>query len=89
MKTFQNNRPHPGGNGIGGRMGGARAKIRARLAASERDGGSEIVQTVIVLGVALGLGAALLLLQINIQTVLKDAGEALITFFGNITAGMG
>ena len=43
-------------------------KVRALLVVGEEDGGSEIVQTVIVLGFAVGLGAALLLLQGNIQT---------------------
>ena len=33
-------------------------KVRALLVVGEEDGGSEIVQTVIVLGFAVGLGAA-------------------------------
>ena len=48
----------------------AAGAVRAFLLRGEEEGGSEIVQTVIVLGFAVGLGAALLALQG------KAAGEA-------------
>ena len=62
-------------------------KVRALLVVGEEDGGSEIVQTVIVLGVAVGLGAALLLLQGNIQTAITKAGTSVTDMFSKITSG--
>ena len=56
-------------------------KVRALLVVGEEDGGSEIVQTVIVLGFAVGLGAALLLLQGNIQTAITKAGTSVTDMF--------
>ena len=61
-------------------------KVRALLVVGE-DGGSEIVQTVIVLGFAVGLGAALLLLQGNIQTAITKAGTSVTDMFSKITSG--
>ena len=62
-------------------------KVRAVLVVGEEDGGSEIVQTVIVLGFAVGLGAALLLLQGNIQTAITKAGTSVTDMFSKITSG--
>lgn len=62
-------------------------KVRALLVVGEGDGGSEIVQTVIVLGFAVGLGAALLLLQGNIQTAITKAGTSVTDMFSKITSG--
>ena len=62
-------------------------KVRALLVVGEEDGGSEIVQTVIVLGFAVGLGAALLLLQGNIQTAITTAGTSVTDMFSKITSG--
>lgn len=62
-------------------------KVRALLVVGEEDGGSEIVQTVIVLGFAVGLGAALLLLQGNIQTAIMKAGTSVTDMFSKITSG--
>ena len=62
-------------------------KVRALLVEGEEDGGSEIVQTVIVLGFAVGLGAALLLLQGNIQTAITKAGTSVTDMFSKITSG--
>ena len=62
-------------------------KVRALLVVGEEDGGSEIVQTVIVLGFAVGLGAALLLLQGNIQTAITKAGTSGTDMFSKITSG--
>ncbi len=62
-------------------------KVRALLVVGEEDGGSEIVQTVIVLGFAVGLGAALLLLQGNIQTAITKAGTSVTDMFSKITSG--
>ena len=62
-------------------------KVRALLVVGEEDGGSEIVQTVIVLGFAVGLGAALLLLQGNIQTAITKAGTSVTDMFWKITSG--
>lgn len=63
------------------------SKTRSMLMASEMNGGSEIVQTVIVLGFAVGLGAALMLLQGSIQTVLTTAGSSISTMFSKVTTG--
>ena len=62
-------------------------KVRALLVVGEEDDGSEIVQTVIVLGFAVGLGAALLLLQGNIQTAITKAGTSVTDMFSKITSG--
>ena len=62
-------------------------KVRALLVVGEEDGGSEIVQTVIVLGFAVGLGAALLLLQGNIQTAITKAGTSGTDMVSKITSG--
>ena len=62
-------------------------KAKALLVVGEEDGGSEIVQTVIVLGFAVGLGAALLLLQGNIQTAITKAGTSVTDMFSKITSG--
>ena len=62
-------------------------KVRALLVVGEEDGGSEIVQTVSVLGFAVGLGAALLLLQGNIQTAITKAGTSVTDMFSKITSG--
>ena len=62
-------------------------KVRALLVVGEEAGGSEIVQTVIVLGFAVGLGAALLLLQGNIQTAITKAGTSVTDMFSKITSG--
>lgn len=62
-------------------------KVRALLVVGEEDGGSEIVQTVIVLGFAVGLGVALLLLQGNIQTAITKAGTSVTDMFSKITSG--
>ena len=62
-------------------------KTRALLLRGEENGGSEIVQTVIVLGFAVGLGAALMLLQGNIQTAISDAGTAITSMFSKVSSG--
>lgn len=62
-------------------------KAKALVLMGEEDGGSEIVQTVIVLGFAVGLGAALLLLQGNIQTAITKAGTSVTDMFTKITSG--
>ena len=62
-------------------------KVRALLVVGEEDGGSEIVQTVIVLGFAVGLGAALLLLQGTIQNAITKAGTSVTDMFSKITSG--
>lgn len=62
-------------------------KVRALLVRGEEEGGSEIVQTVIVLGFAVGLGAALILLQGNIQSAITKAGTAVTEMFTKVTSG--
>ena len=62
-------------------------KVRALLVVGEEDGGSEIVQTVIVLGFAVGLGAALLLLQGEHPTAITKAGTSVTDMFSKITSG--
>ena len=63
-------------------------KAEAMIYAGEENGGSEIVQTVIILGFALGLGVALILLQGTLGNVLENSGTKLTEFFGNITKNM-
>lgn len=63
------------------------SKLKTLALVGEEDGGSEIVQTVIVLGFAVGLGAALLLLQGNIQTAITKAGASVTDMFSKITSG--
>lgn len=63
------------------------SKLKTLALVGEEDGGSEIVQTVIVLGFAVGLGAALLLLQGNIQTAITKAGTSVTDMFSKITSG--
>ena len=62
-------------------------KLRALVVRGEENGGSEIVQTVIVLGFAVGLGAALMLLQGNIQTSITTAGTNITDLFSKVTNG--
>ena len=65
----------------------AAGAVRAFLLRGEEEGGSEIVQTVIVLGFAVGLGAALLALQGNIQEAITNAGTAITDMFSKVTSG--
>ena len=63
------------------------SEVKALLVRGEEDGGSEIVQTVIVLGFAVGLGAALILLQGNIQSAITKAGTSVTDMFSKVTSG--
>lgn len=65
------------------------SKVRALALRGEVGGGSEIVQTVIVLGFAVGLGAALMLLQGNIQTAITTVGTNIIDMFSGLASGSG
>ena len=58
-------------------------KIRALVVRGEENGG----QAVIVLGFAVGLGAALMLLQGNIQTAITTAGTNITDLFSKVTNG--
>lgn len=69
------------------KISGTSAFLRSLLVRGEEEGGSEIVQTVIVLGFAVGLGAALLLLQGSIQTAITKAGTSVTDMFTKITSG--
>ena len=60
-------------------------RLYALLCAGETNGGSEIVQVVIVLGFAVGLGGALLLLQDQINESIKQAGTFINDTFSSIT----
>ena len=71
---------------MGNRMNEMASKVRAWALAGEEDGGSEIVQVVIVLGFAVGLGAALLILQEQINDAIKSAGTSITSMFRSITA---
>lgn len=53
------------------------------ICAQER--GSEIVQTVIVLGFAVGLGVALIALQGNMEKAIDSAGSQISNIFSNAT----
>lgn len=68
-------------------MKGALKKIYAQAVCGEEDGGSEIVQVVIVLGFAVGLGAALISLQGQINTAIKGAGDSITQMFKSVTKG--
>ena len=59
------------------------SKLKALVVRGEEGGGSEIVQTVIVLGFAVGLGAALMLLQ----TAITTAGTNITDLFSKVTNG--
>lgn len=71
---------------MGNRMNEMGGKVRAWAFAGEEDGGSEIVQVVIVLGFAVGLGAALLLLQGQINAAIKSAGTSITSTFKSVTS---
>ena len=68
-------------------MKGMFDKTRALAYRGEEDGGSEIVQVVIVLGFAVGLGAALMTLQNHINTSINSAGTSISNMFRSVTAG--
>lgn len=68
-------------------MKGVFDKARALAYRGEEDGGSEIVQVVIVLGFAVGLGAALMTLQNQINTSINSAGTSISNMFRSVTAG--
>lgn len=68
-------------------MKGMFDKARALAYRGEEDGGSEIVQVVIVLGFAVGLGAALMTLQNQINTSINSAGTSISNMFRSVTAG--
>ena len=62
-------------------------KARALAYRGAEDGGSEIVQVVIALGFAVGLGAALMLLQTQVNTALTSAGSSVTSMFKSVTSG--
>ena len=68
-------------------MKGMFDRARALAYRGEEDGGSEIVQVVIVLGFAVGLGAALMTLQNQINTSINSAGTSISNMFRSVTAG--
>ena len=68
-------------------MKGMFDNARALAYRGEEDGGSEIVQVVIVLGFAVGLGAALMTLQNQINTSINSAGTSISNMFRSVTAG--
>ena len=57
------------------------SKLKALVVRGEEGGGSEIVQTVIVLGFAVGR------LQGNIQTAITTAGTNITDLFSKVTNG--
>lgn len=63
------------------------SRVRALIVHGEEGGGSEIVQTVIVLGFAVGLGAALMLLQGSVQTAITTTGTNITDMFSKVTSG--
>ncbi len=62
-------------------------KARAMAYCGEEDGGSEIVQVVIVLGFAVGLGTALMALQNQINTSINGASTSIANMFKSVTSG--
>ncbi len=67
-------------------MEGAMKKMHAQMMCGEEEGGSEIVQVIIVLGFAVGLGAALLLLQGQLTDAISSAGTKITTMFSRMTS---
>ena len=72
-------------NGIA--LRGFADKARALAYRGEEDGGSEIVQVVIALGFAVGLGAALMILQTQVNTAITSAGNSVTNMFKSVTSG--
>ena len=72
-------------NSIG--LKGFADKARALAYRGEEDGGSEIVQVVIALGFAVGLGAALMILQTQVNTAITSAGSSVTSMFKSVTSG--
>ncbi len=68
-------------------MGQTINKLQAMAMHGEAEGGSEVIQTVIVIGFAVGLGAALMALQGVFNTSIESAGTNVNNLFGKITAG--
>ena len=62
-------------------------KLEALAMRGEAEGGSEVIQTVIVIGFAVGLGAALLALQGVFNGSIGTAGTNVSTLFSKMTAG--
>ena len=65
--------------------------LRTRLAlwriAAKKTAGPEIVQVVIALGFAVGLGAALMILQTQVNTAITSAGNSVTNMFKSVTSG--
>lgn len=60
--------------------------LHAFMLAGEEGGGSEVVQTVLVLAVALGLGAALLgIMNANFIPSIKTAGSEMSNLFNGLS----
>lgn len=68
-------------------MGQSKDKLKAMAMRGEAEGGSEIIQTVIVIGFAVGLGAMLMSLQGIFNTSIETAGKNVNDLFSKITAG--
>lgn len=63
-------------------------KIEAMALAGEQEGGADVVEYVVTLGIAIGLGAILVAFKDKIGAVITDAGTKLTTLFGNVTNGL-
>ena len=63
------------------------SKIKALAYEGEEEGGAEIVQVVIVLAFAIGLGLALMFLQGLINCRINDTGSELSSFFEHLVNG--
>ena len=63
-------------------------KIEAMALAGEQEGGADVVEYVVTLGIAIGLGAILVAFRDKIGDVIEDAGTKMTTLFNNVTSGL-
>lgn len=61
-------------------------KIKALAWAGEQNGGADVVEYVVTLGIAIGLGAILVAFRDKIGDTITSAGEKMSAMFGNITS---
>lgn len=66
---------------------GIRNDVESRLMEGELEGGSEILQAVIVIGFAVGLSVAYLGLQGVFNDAISNAGDSVTNMFSKLSAG--
>lgn len=63
-------------------------KARAAALAGEAEGGADVVEYVVTLGIAIGLGAILVAFRDKIGATITSAGTKMDTLFSNVTSGL-